>query len=384
MADHRRLLRLRCATMPGARLLNADTGLPETTITSALFDVSTWQQPQPWSASCQRAVRQDPRGSWVLDGRLSPVPPGKLRGEVWIGEARCRPRLPRAPRAHRRGGSCSTRPGAFREAGCTGPWVILGRWLTDGTLEVAGRVDRQVKVRGYRVEPGEIESVLAGHLDIDQVVGGGVVAPSSRRSPRRLLHPDARCGAKRPCTPRAASSAALPARPAPPSYMVPAAFIARHSQQDPTAGPGAETSEVPGVERMAAVPAQPRRRQAGRGQGEQLTPPRRGLSALWARLLGASPRRPRRRVFRSRRRLAARRGDAGAHRRPVRHLSGVDALSYPLPAARSHAARSQLRWRTSAPRLSADGDQAEKAIDFDRETRLNTRLVIATCGPGAR
>lgn len=36
----------------------------------------------------------------------------------------------------------------------------LGRWLDGGTLEVVGRTDRQVKVRGYRVEPAEIESVL--------------------------------------------------------------------------------------------------------------------------------------------------------------------------------------------------------------------------------
>lgn len=46
----------------------------------------------------------------------------------------------------------------------------LARWLSDGTIEFLGRIDKQVKVRGYRVELGEIESCLLKHGDIKKVV----------------------------------------------------------------------------------------------------------------------------------------------------------------------------------------------------------------------
>ncbi|MFD9737176.1 amino acid adenylation domain-containing protein [Umezawaea sp. NPDC059074] len=44
----------------------------------------------------------------------------------------------------------------------------LVRWTAAGVLEYIGRVDDQVKVRGFRVEPGEIESALMRHIDVGQ------------------------------------------------------------------------------------------------------------------------------------------------------------------------------------------------------------------------
>src|SRR5262249_45567594 len=48
----------------------------------------------------------------------------------------------------------------------------LGRWREGGTLDYVGRNDDQVKVRGFRVEPGEIEAALCEHPG----VGGAAVA----------------------------------------------------------------------------------------------------------------------------------------------------------------------------------------------------------------
>ena len=42
----------------------------------------------------------------------------------------------------------------------------LARWLPDGNLEVLGRVDDQIKMRGFRIEPGEVEAALRSYPDI--------------------------------------------------------------------------------------------------------------------------------------------------------------------------------------------------------------------------
>ncbi|MGJ1508954.1 amino acid adenylation domain-containing protein, partial [Sphingobacterium siyangense] len=46
----------------------------------------------------------------------------------------------------------------------------LGRWLSDGNVDFLGRMDEQLKIRGYRVEPGEIESVLMGFDGVSAAV----------------------------------------------------------------------------------------------------------------------------------------------------------------------------------------------------------------------
>ena len=46
----------------------------------------------------------------------------------------------------------------------------MGRFLADGKLELIGRIDNQIKLRGFRIEPGEIESLLAGLPNIKEAV----------------------------------------------------------------------------------------------------------------------------------------------------------------------------------------------------------------------
>lgn len=60
----------------------------------------------------------------------------------------------------------------------------LARWLPDGNIEFIGRVDQQVKVRGYRIETGEIEAHLVKHELIKEAV---VIAKENEQGYRYLI-----------------------------------------------------------------------------------------------------------------------------------------------------------------------------------------------------
>jgi amino acid adenylation domain-containing protein/thioester reductase-like protein len=256
-ADCRTALR----AAPGARLLNA-YGLTETTITSALFDVGA-VPPADHPAFPVPVGR--PVGHariLVLDEKLRPVPAGTA-GEIYVGGCGVargylgRPALTAELFLPDGGGV----PGARMYR--TGD---VGRWRPDGNLEVTGRADRQLKISGCRVEPSEIESVLAGHPGIGQAV---VVATGQDPGRTRLAayYTLRRPGAATPRSLRRYLHARLP------GYMIPATFGALdHMPLTPDGEPARDTLGP-------VIPAQRHDRK------EPRTPTQAGLAHLWSELL---------------------------------------------------------------------------------------------------
>jgi acyl carrier protein len=60
----------------------------------------------------------------------------------------------------------------------------LARWLPDGNVEFLGRIDEQVKIRGIRIEPAEIEAALDEHEAVRKTV---VMAREERQGDKRLV-----------------------------------------------------------------------------------------------------------------------------------------------------------------------------------------------------
>lgn len=135
-------------------------GPTEATITATLYD--------PASAPEARMGASVPIGRpiantqiYILDQALNPVPIG-VPGEMYVGGAGLARGYLNQPAL-----TASTFvPHPFRAGARLYKTGDIARYLDDGNIELLGRNDDQVKVRGHRVELGEIESVLSRHTSV--------------------------------------------------------------------------------------------------------------------------------------------------------------------------------------------------------------------------
>jgi len=231
-------------------------GPTETTISVTSHECTADSPPGPIPIGRPMANAQ----AYILDAALEPVPQC-VAGELYIGGAGlargylARPGLTAAaflPDPHSVAGARMYRTGD------------LARWNMDGTLEYLGRVDRQAKIRGFRVEPDEVASALNA---LPQVAAATVmVREDEAGQPRLAAYVVARAdsGGKDDAALRTALARTLP------DYMLPSHIIRldalpltasgkidQHRLPAPQASPqsilGDDASPHPGVENQLAA-----------------------------------------------------------------------------------------------------------------------------------
>ncbi|WP_367133476.1 MULTISPECIES: amino acid adenylation domain-containing protein [Streptomyces] len=200
----------------------------------------------------------------VLDERLRPVPPG-VTGELYIaGAGVARGYLGNPGMTAERFVACPFGPPGARMYR-TGD---LARWGQDGQLAFAGRADQQLKVRGFRVEPGEIEAALERHSGVRQAVVRVHQGPGAHHG--RLVAWVTGRGVRPP----AAEELRAHLREVLPAHMVPSAVVPLEAVPL-TANGKLDTARLP-APAAGSAPA----------SGSPRTPQEAALCGLFAEILG--------------------------------------------------------------------------------------------------
>ncbi len=197
---------------PGTRIIN-EYGPTETVVGCCVHDVTAGSFPSG-VVPIGRPIANTT--IYLLDGRLQPVPVA-VTGELYVGGfGVARGYLGRPDLTAEKfipdpfGATAGAR--LYR----TGD---LARYQPDGTIEFLGRADDQVKVRGFRVEPGEIEAALLRHPDVHEAA---VAVHQDTLGNKRLVAYVVRRESPDPATPgelRHFLESSLP------TYMVPSAIV---------------------------------------------------------------------------------------------------------------------------------------------------------------
>ncbi|HEX8273730.1 MAG TPA: amino acid adenylation domain-containing protein, partial [Longimicrobiaceae bacterium] len=198
---------------------------------------------------------------YLLDAALNPVPLG-VPGEAYVGgDGVVRGYLDRPALTAERFLPDPFAPEPGTRMYRTGDRL---RWRADGRLEFVGRVDEQVKVRGFRIEPGEIEATLTTCADVREA---RVIVREDEPGEQRLVA----------YVVGEADADAMRAhlRQSLPEYMVPAAFVSL------PALPLTPTGKLD----VKALPA-PEWSSAGERHVAPRTPTEEVLAGIWADTLG--------------------------------------------------------------------------------------------------
>ena len=210
----------------------------------------------------------------LLDAALRPVPIG-VAGELCLGGAGVTRGYLRRP---------DLTAERFVPDPCGPPGARLyrsgdrGRRLPDGTLEFLGRFDHQVKVRGFRIEPGEIESALARHPAVREAAVAALPEPATgqlRLVAYLVLH-------EPPGNPAPPPDLRAWLRGFLPEHMMPAAFVVLPELPLSPAGK-LDRRALPPPEAAAAAGLAAAFEAAGEPPA---TPAEELLAALWCEVLG--------------------------------------------------------------------------------------------------